>query len=158
MCRRPHTGQQNQPDTTVSIPGSPQCRGARGLLAHSAEPIAKAFLHDVAYGLRVFRDHLYPGHRPHLREINPAETQARNENIYAVCQWLVAERTHRLRNRLRAVGLGPPGLDLGVSLLDAHFQWRMRHRKRYEFLPVFGPRQSPRRLQPRIERRGWQWG
>src|ERR1700732_4876882 len=64
-------------------------RGARGNSVKHAAPASETFLHKLEDRSPIFGDDFQPHPRAHLREVDPAKTEARDENIDAISQWLV---------------------------------------------------------------------
>ena len=71
-------------------------------------PGNETFFDEAGNGSPILIDQFQPGQRPHLREINSAETHSRDENIDAIAQRLVIQRIDGLRDGFRAVGLAQP--------------------------------------------------
>src|SRR6266849_1707066 len=71
-----------------------RCDGnCRGVFA----PGGEAFARQAENGAAILVDQFEPRRWAHLREINSAETNARNEDVNAIAQWLVPKRIHRVR-------------------------------------------------------------
>src|SRR5713101_1527605 len=113
------------------------------------------FPHELEDSPPILRNHLHPCHLPHHRKINSAEANPCEEDVDAIAKRLIVQRIDRSRQSLRTISLSPPTIHLGMSLVDGHLQWSVRHSKRNELLPVLGPRQPPGLLQPLVQwRRG----
>ncbi len=67
----------------------------------------------------IFENRFHPCEAAHLREINSAETEARDKDVDAITQRLVVQRIHRLFDGLRAVRVGPPNSYLVMGFVDA---------------------------------------
>src|SRR5216684_9023509 len=130
---------------------------ARNTRQWRATPGAESLLREVEDGLPILRNHFHPGEAAHLREINSPETEPRDKDVDAITERLVIERIHRLFDCLGTVRASPPDSYLAMSFIDAHLQWRVRHRKGNELLPVLRTRQPPRGFQPFVERSRRQW-
>ena len=99
-------------------------------------------------------DEFQPCGRTTLPEVDSPETHASDEDVDAIAQRLVLERTDGVGHGFRAVGMVPAMLHFRVRFLDGHLQGRVGHGKRYELLPVLGARQSPGGEQPFVKRGG----
>ena len=117
-----------------------------------ASCVRKSLLSRVGNGSPILANHFHPRELAHHREIDSAETETRKEDVDAIAQRLVMQRLYGLRQRFRAVGLGPSVFDLGVSFINGHPERRVRHREGDEFAPVFGTRQASGGFQPLVER------
>src|SRR6266852_1436619 len=60
-------------------------------------PGGEAFACQAENGAAILVDQFEPRRWAHLREIDSAETNPRNENVDAIAQWLVPKRIHRVR-------------------------------------------------------------
>src|SRR5216684_1182789 len=130
--------------------------GRRALNRWSAS--FEGFFYEAKDGAAVLGDGFGPGEAAHLREIDAAEAEAGDEDIDAVAEGLVGDGGYSVGDGLRAVGLGPAVLHLGVSVGDGHLEGRVGHGKGDELLPVFGAGQAAGGLEAFVERRGGERG
>ena len=84
-------------------------RNCRGVFP----PGGQAFARPAENGVAILVDQLEPGRWAHLREIDSAETYARNEDVDAIAQWLVLKgdccverlpRSHLCQSRASRIG------------------------------------------------------
>src|SRR5262245_27638948 len=83
---------------------------ARPLLPRPA-PRAERFRYQLEDRPPVVRDHFHPGPPAHLREVDPAKAQTRDEDADAITQRFVMKRVDSPGDGLRAIGAGPPVID-----------------------------------------------
>jgi hypothetical protein len=67
-------------------------------------------------GSPILRNRLHPRQPPHHGEIDTAKTQACQEDVDTITQWLIIHRVHGLRQGLRTVSVDP---SIGDSAGDA---------------------------------------
>src|SRR5579872_3703525 len=120
-----------------------------GLTARSCERLSR----QIVDGMPVLRNQFQPCQWSHLREVDTPKTHSCDEDVDAITQWLVTKRIDSLCHCLRAVRTIPAVFHLCMSLCDGHLQRRVSHFKRYELLPVFRPRQTPRDFKSFVKRR-----
>src|SRR5579862_5502518 len=113
----------------------------------------ETFLHQFKDRAPIFRDYLQPGKLPHHGEVDSTEAQPRDEDVDAISQGLIVERIDGMGYGFRTISMRPAIFHFGVSLVDGHLQWRMRHGERNELLPVLHARQASSHFQPLVERR-----
>ncbi len=105
---------------------------AVGIPRPRAAPSDERLPHELEDCASVLSDHSHPCQRPHLREIDSAKTETRDQDVYAITQRLVIKRVNSLCYFLRAVRTSPPVLNLCMSLWDGHLQWCVGHLEWYE--------------------------
>src|SRR6185503_17098950 len=108
------------------------------VLAHRAAG-NHTFFCETINRLPILSDHLGPGPFTHLRKVDTTKTKTRNQYAYTLSYGPIADRIHGTSDTFGTVGIHPRVIDLCLSLLDGHLQWRMGHLERTEVQPVFGP-------------------
>src|SRR6516162_8987812 len=68
----------------------------------------------------ILTNQLHPSQAAHLRKVNSAKAKSCNEDVYALVERLVSNRTVSFRQCLWAVGIGPRVIHLRVSFCDCH--------------------------------------
>src|SRR6266478_3325884 len=111
-------------------------RQGTGTPHRSAVPSSQRLPDEFEDCASILRDHFHPCRATHHREVDPAETETREQDVDAKTQRLMIKRIDSLFYCLRTVRISPSVLHLGMSLRDGHLQRCVGHLKRYELLPV----------------------
>src|ERR1700730_12592571 len=138
--------------------GKVSCVVGGGRILGVGASTSEGFLYQREDDAAIFGYGFEPGEAAHLWEIDAAETEARDKDVYAESQGLVSDRRHSVCDCLRAVGFSPTMLYFGVGFVDGHLERSVGHGKGDELLPVLRARQSPGCLQPFVKGRGGQRG
>src|SRR5256885_12295234 len=127
--------------------------GGAGWTSGVFAPGGEAFACETVNCAFVLVDDFEPGERAHLREIDSAETHARDEDVDAVAERLILERADGVGDGFGIVRKRPAAFHFGVGFGDGHLERRVRHFGRNKFLSVLGTRLAASGFEALIERR-----
>ena len=78
------------------------------------------FFGELINRLPILKDYFRPVPSAHLRKVDTAKTETRDQQADAMSYVLVTDRIDGSRNAFGTVGVRPRVIDLCLSLLDAH--------------------------------------
>src|SRR5262245_16311196 len=110
-----------------------------------------AFPKNLDNAPTVGEQHLDPMTLSHLRKVDSAKQQSREQEDGPLFVWAICDSLQGRRNGSRIVGTGPGFADLAFGLFDAHMLWGERHMKWTEVEPVLRARETFFLKQPVVE-------
>src|SRR6266516_2934123 len=112
----------------------------------------QGFTYQLNHAVAVRKEHTSPLGQPHLRKVDAAKQQSREDQDSSFVKWPAPQFLERGGQCRRVVGTAPRLVNLSLRLFDADVFGRESHSERMEVQPVLWPGKTPFSKQALVQR------